>query len=99
MACWPTAPPGHAVTLEDSLRDPVQWLGALTRTNAPDAARTTPGLVMDHELAMPWAGWMQRADALAGTRLGQMTRRPASLAVDFQAWWMHQRRCVSRRTV
>lgn len=65
----------HAGMLEESLRDAAQWQGALLR----DAALTLPerhlGLVMASELERGGEA-LQRldaaADALAGTKLGQM---------------------------
>ena len=74
------ASPGHAVMLEDSLRDPAQWLGALTRNEALTLPERHLGLVMDHELGDAVQRLDAAADALAQTRLGQMT------ADDLQAW-------------
>jgi len=74
------ASPGHAVMLEDSLRDPSQWLGALMRNEALTLPERHLGLVMDHELGDAMQRLDTAADALAATRLGQMT------ADDLQAW-------------
>lgn len=74
------ASPGHAVMLEDSLRDPAQWLGALTRNEALTLPERHLGLVMDHELGDAMVRLDAAADALAQTRLGRMT------ADDLQAW-------------
>ncbi|WP_431095944.1 cobyrinate a,c-diamide synthase [Polaromonas aquatica] len=79
----------HAGMLEDSLRDPAQWQGALLR----DAALTLPerhlGLVVASELARGGEA-LQRldaaADALAGTKLGQMDMAALQAwAVAFEA--------------
>ena len=74
------ASPGHAVMLEDSLRDPAQWLGALMRNEALTLPERHLGLVMDHELGDAMQRLDAAADALATTRLGQMTTD------DLQAW-------------
>ena len=74
------ASPGHAVMLEDSLRDPVQWLGALMRNEALTLPERHLGLVMDHELGDAMVRLDAAADALTTTRLGQMT------VDDLQAW-------------
>ena len=74
------ASPGHAVMLKDSLRDPAQWLGALMRNEALTLPERHLGLVMDHELGDAMVRLDAAADALATTRLGQMT------ADDLQAW-------------
>lgn len=71
---------GHAAMLEDSLRDPAQWLGALMRNEALALPERHLGLVMDHELGDAMARLDAAADALAGTRLGQMS------GDDLQAW-------------
>jgi cobyrinic acid a,c-diamide synthase len=79
------ASPGHAVMLEDSLRDPAQWLGALMRNEALTLPERHLGLVMDHELGDAMGRLDAAADALAGTRLGQMTDDDLQAwAVDFQ---------------
>ena len=74
------ASPGHALMLEDGLRDPAQWLGALMRNEALTLPERHLGLVMDHELGDAMARLDASADALAETQLGQMT------ADDLQAW-------------
>ena len=74
------ASPSHAVMLEDSLRDPVQWLGALMRNEALTLPERHLGLVMDHELGDAMVRLDAAADALTTTRLGQMT------VDDLQAW-------------
>ena len=74
------ASPGHAVMLEDSLRDPAQWLGALMRNEALTLPERHLGLVMDHELGDAMQRLDAAADALVGTRLGQMSHD------DLQAW-------------
>ena len=74
------ASPGHAVMLEDGLRDPAQWLGALMRNEAFTLPERHLGLVMDHELGDALQRLDAAADALAETKLGQMT------ADDLQAW-------------
>ena len=74
------ASPGHALMLEDGLRDPAQWLGALMRNEALTLPERHLGLVMDHELGDAMTRLDAAADALAETRLGQMT------ADDLQAW-------------
>ena len=74
------ASPGHAVMLEDSLRDPAQWLGALMRNEALTLPERHLGLVMDHELGDAMQRLDAAADALAATRLGQMS------GDDLQAW-------------
>ena len=74
------ASPGHAVMLQDGLRDPAQWLGALTRNEALTLPERHLGLVMDHELGDAMARLDAAADALAHTPLGQMA------ADDLQAW-------------
>lgn len=74
---------GHAGMLEDGLRDPAQWLGALMRNEALTLPERHLGLVMDHELGDAMQRLDAAADALAETRLGQMT------ADDLQAWAVH----------
>ena len=74
------ASPGHAVMLEDGLRDPAQWLGALMRNEALTLPERHLGLVMDHELGDALQRLDAAADALESTRLGRMT------ADDLQAW-------------
>ncbi|NDP61562.1 MAG: cobyrinate a,c-diamide synthase [Polaromonas sp.] len=80
------ASPGHAAMLEDSLRDPAQWLGALMRNEALTLPERHLGLVMDHELGDAMARLDAAADALAATRLGQMSGDDLQAwAVDFQS--------------
>ena len=74
------ASPGHALMLEDGLRDPAQWLGALMRNDAFTLPERHLGLVMDHELGDALQRLDAAADALALTKLGQMT------VDDLQAW-------------
>ena len=71
---------GHAAMLQESLREPAQWLGALMRNEALTLPERHLGLVMDHELGDAMARLDAAADALANTPLGQMT------AGDLQAW-------------
>ena len=71
---------GHAAMLQESLREPGQWLGALMRNQALTLPERHLGLVMDHEIGDAMARLDAAADALANTPLGQMT------AVDLQAW-------------
>ena len=79
------ASPGHAVMLEDSLRDPAQWLGAVMRNTALTLPERHLGLVMDHELGDALQRLDAAADALATTRLGQMSDDDLQAwAVDFQ---------------
>ena len=74
------ASPGHAAMLQDSLREPAQWLGAMMRNAAVALPERHLGLVMDHELGDALLRLDAAADALAATLLGQMT------ASDLQAW-------------
>lgn len=74
------ASPGHAAMLEESLRDPAQWLGALMRNDAFTLPERHLGLVMNHELGDALQRLDAAADALAHTKLGQMT------ADDLQTW-------------
>ncbi|MBG6074979.1 cobyrinate a,c-diamide synthase [Polaromonas sp. CG_9.11] len=79
------ASPGHAVMLEDGLRDPAQWLGALMRNEALTLPERHLGLVMDHELDDAMQRLDVAADALADTPLGQMNSHDLQAwAVDFQ---------------
>ena len=71
---------GHAAMLKDGLRDSAQWLGALMRNEALTLPERHLGLVMDHELGDAMQRLDAAADALATTRLGQMTTD------DLQAW-------------
>jgi cobyrinic acid a,c-diamide synthase len=72
--------PGHALMLEESLRDPAQWLGALMRNEAFTLPERHLGLVMDQELGDTLQRLHTAADARATTKLGKMT------AGDLQAW-------------
>lgn len=74
------ASPGHAQMLQESLREPDQWLGAMMRSAAVTLPERHLGLVMDHELGDALQRLDAAADALAATPLGQMT------ADDLQAW-------------
>ena len=74
------ASPGHAVMLEDGLRDPAQWLGGLMRSADFTLPERHLGLVMDHELGDAMQRLDATADALAETKLGHMT------ADDLQTW-------------
>lgn len=74
------ASPGHAAMLQDSLREPAQWLGAMMRSATVTLPERHLGLVMDHELGDALQRLDAAADALADTPLGQMT------ADDLQAW-------------
>ena len=71
---------GHAAMLQESLREPGQWLGALMRNEALTLPERHLGLVMNHELGDALQRLDAAADALALTRLGQMTK------ADLQAW-------------
>jgi cobyrinic acid a,c-diamide synthase len=71
---------GHAVMLEEGLRDPAQWLGALMRSAAFSLPERHLGLVMSDEIDDAMMRLDAAADALAGTKLGQM-----GLA-ELQAW-------------
>ncbi len=70
----------HALMLEESLRVPGQWLGALMRSSAVTLPERHLGLVMSDELGDAMQRLDAAADALASTRLGQMNRD------DLQAW-------------
>jgi cobyrinic acid a,c-diamide synthase len=74
------ASPGHAEMLEAGLRDPAQWQGALMRSETFTLPERHLGLVMANELGDAVQRLDAAADALAGTKLGQMT------AEDLQAW-------------
>ncbi|UUZ75691.1 cobyrinate a,c-diamide synthase [Polaromonas sp. P1(28)-13] len=71
---------GHAEMLEAGLRDPAQWQGALMRSETFTLPERHLGLVMANELGDAVQRLDAAADALAGTKLGQMT------AEDLQAW-------------
>ena len=80
------ASPGHAVMLEDGLREPAQWLGALMRDEALTLPERHLGLVMDHELGDALQRLDAAADALALTPLGGMSVDALQVwAVDFEA--------------
>ena len=71
---------GHALMLEEGLRDPAQWLGALMRSAAFSLPERHLGLVMSDEIDDAMGRLDAAADALAATKLGQM-----GLA-ELQAW-------------
>ncbi|WP_395057590.1 cobyrinate a,c-diamide synthase [Polaromonas sp.] len=73
---------GHAVMLEESLRDASQWQGALMRSEAFSLPERHLGLVMSGEMDDAMARLDAAADALAETKLGQMG------ADALQAWWV-----------
>lgn len=70
----------HAAMLEESLRDPAGWLGALMRSNAVTLPERHLGLVMSDEMGDAMQRLDAAADALASTPLGQMN------GDDLQAW-------------
>ncbi len=63
----------HAGMLQDGLRDPQEWLGALPRLQALSLPERHLGLVGAHELADAPARLDAAADALAATPLGRMS--------------------------
>lgn len=71
---------GHAVMLEEGLRDPAQWLGALMRSASFSLPERHLGLVMSDEIDDAMTRLDAAADALAGTKLGQMR------LAELQAW-------------
>lgn len=71
---------GHAAMLEESLRDPGQWQGALMRSEHFSLPERHLGLVMSGEMDDAMARLDAAADALAPTKLGQMG------ADALQAW-------------
>ena len=71
---------GHALMLEEGLRDPAQWQGALMRSDAFTLPERHLGLVMASELSDAIQRLDAAADALAETPLGKMS------AEDLQAW-------------
>lgn len=76
----------HAAMLQDSLREPTHWLGALPRSAAVSLPERHLGLVAASEVGDALARLDAAADALATTPLGQ--RSPADWqrhAVDFVA--------------
>ncbi|MDQ3271986.1 MAG: cobyrinate a,c-diamide synthase, partial [Pseudomonadota bacterium] len=75
---------GHAAMLEESLRDPAQWQGALMRSPAFNLPERHLGLVMSGEMDDAMARLDAAADALAATKLGQMdTNALQAWAVGF----------------
>lgn len=70
----------HAAMLEESLREPAGWLGALMRGSAMTLPERHLGLVMSDELGDAMQRLDAAADALAATPLGQMN------GDDLQAW-------------
>lgn len=80
---------GHAAILQKSLREPGQWLGALMRNEALTLPERHLGLVMDHELGDAVQRLDAAADALALTRLGQLTE------ADLQAWAVTFEACAA----
>jgi cobyrinic acid a,c-diamide synthase len=77
---------GHAAMLEESLRDPAQWQGALMRSPAFNLPERHLGLVMSPEMDDAMARLDAAADALATTPLGQMDRAALQAwSVDFAA--------------
>lgn len=70
----------HAAMLEESLRPPGQWLGALMRSSVMTLPERHLGLVMSDELGDAMQRLDAAADALAATPLGQMNE------ADLQAW-------------
>lgn len=71
---------GHADMLKVSLRDPLQWQGALMRDEALTLPERHLGLVVATELTDAIARLDVAADALATTPLGQKS------AADLKAW-------------
>uniref|UniRef100_UPI00356270D2 cobyrinate a,c-diamide synthase n=1 Tax=Polaromonas sp. TaxID=1869339 RepID=UPI00356270D2 len=77
---------GHALMLQESLRDRALWLGALMRSDAFTLPERHLGLVMDHELGDAMQRLDAAADALAATPLGQMGVDDLRVwTVDFEA--------------
>jgi cobyrinic acid a,c-diamide synthase len=77
---------GHAAMLEESLREPAQWQGALMRDPAFNLPERHLGLVMSAEMDDAVARLDAAADALAATPLGQMDAGALQAwAVDFAA--------------
>lgn len=78
----------HAQMLQNSLRDPAMWLGALQRVGHGGQAQLLPerhlGLVAAHELPDAMARLNAAADALADTELGHMAW------LDWQQRWSVQ---------
>ena len=71
---------GHADMLKVSLRDPLQWQGALMRDEALTLPERHLGLVMATELTDAMARLDVAADALANTPLGQKS------SDDLKSW-------------
>ena len=74
------ASPRHAEMLQQSLRDPAHWQGALMRNPALSLPERHLGLVAASEVADAAARLDAAADALADTPLGRMT------AAALHAW-------------
>lgn len=70
----------HAAMLQESLREPAGWLGALMRSSVMTLPERHLGLVMSDELGDAMQRLDAAADALAATPLGQMNE------ADLQAW-------------
>lgn len=70
----------HAAMLQESLREPAGWLGALMRSTAVTLPERHLGLVMSDELGDAMQRLDAAADALVTTPLGQMNE------ADLQAW-------------
>ena len=80
------ASPGHAAMLQESLREPEQWLGAMMRSAAVTLPERHLGLVMDSEMGDALQRLDAAADALAATPLGQMTpEQLENWAVTFES--------------
>lgn len=77
---------GHAVMLEESLRDTAQWQGALMRSEVFSLPERHLGLVMSGEMGDAMARLDAAADALATTPLGQIdVEALQAWSVDFAA--------------
>lgn len=77
---------GHALMLQESLRDRALWLGALTRSEAFTLPERHLGLVMDRELGDAMQRLDAAADALAATPMGQRALAELQVwTVDFEA--------------
>jgi cobyrinic acid a,c-diamide synthase len=75
---------GHAAMLEEGLREPAQWQGALMRSDAFTLPERHLGLVMSDEMDDALQRLDAAADALAATPLGRMEGDALqSWAVDF----------------
>ena len=76
---------GHALMLQESLRDRALWLGALTRSEAFTLPERHLGLVMDRELGDAMQRLDAAADALAATPMGQRALAELQVwTVDFE---------------